>query len=121
MRGKRASIVGWSDAFLRSLIPGAVLRYLAVAHYGRGRGDFAASEYPSFWREAVAAAANRAPRLDPILAARGVEPCDVEAIAHAVKEALAAIALDVLGTLYPDALPGRARSAENATPAGTAA
>ena len=120
VRGKRSSIVGWSDAFLRSLIPGAVLRYLAVAHYGRGRGDFAASEHPSFWRDAVAAGASRARGVDALFAARRVEPCDVDAIANGVKEALAAIALDVLRTLYPDALLGEARSAENAThrPAG---
>jgi hypothetical protein len=122
VRGKRASIVSWSDEFLRSLVPGAVLRYLAVAHYGRGRGDFAASEYPAFWREAVTAAANRAQRrLQPVFAARGVEPCDADAVAEAAKDAFRAIALDVLATLYPDALPRATRSAENATPAARAA
>jgi hypothetical protein len=122
VRGKRASIVTWSDEFLRSLVPGAVLRYLAVAHYGRGRGDFAASEYPAFWREAVTAAADRAQgRLQPVFAARVVEPCAADAVAAAAKDALAAIALDVLATLYPDALPRATRSAENATPAARTA
>jgi hypothetical protein len=121
VRGKRASIVSWSDEFLRSLIPGAVLRYLAVAHYGRGRGDFAAGEYPSFWREAVTAASGRAGRIEPIFAKRAVEPCDADAIARALEQRLAAITLEVLASLYPDALPRETRSAENATPAGRAA
>ena len=38
----------WDDAFLRGLATSAVLRCLAVAHYGRGRGDYVETEYPSF-------------------------------------------------------------------------
>ena len=120
-RGKRESIVSWTDDFLRSLVPGAVLRYLAVAHYGRGRGDFAASEYPPFWREAVAAAADREGGLESALAKWRKAPCDADAIAHALAKRLAAITLDVLATLYPDALPRQTRSAENAAPAAGAA
>jgi len=29
------------------------LRYLAVIHFGRGRGKFVVSEAPPFWREQV--------------------------------------------------------------------
>lgn len=32
----------------------ALLRYLAVAHYGRGRGEYAESEAPAFWKDEVA-------------------------------------------------------------------
>ena len=32
----------------------AILRYLAVAHYGRGRGDWVEGEYPAHWRPLVA-------------------------------------------------------------------
>ena len=31
----------------------ALLRYLAVAHFGRGRGDWAQGESPPHWREVV--------------------------------------------------------------------
>ena len=33
------------------LVAAALLRYLAVAHYGRGRGEWEESEYPAFWRD----------------------------------------------------------------------
>jgi len=121
VRGKRASIVGWSDAFIASLVPAAVLRYLAVAHFGRGRGDFAVSEYPAFWRDAVSAESARAGSIGAAIARRNVEPCDVAAIAHAMQDILADLTLGVLATLYPDALPPERRSAENATPAARAA
>jgi hypothetical protein len=35
---------------------GAVLRYLAVAHFGRGRGNYVESEAPPFWQAEVEAA-----------------------------------------------------------------
>jgi hypothetical protein len=56
VRGKTESTVRWSDEFVAALAPAAVLRYLAVAHYGRGRGEWSASEYPPFWRATVATA-----------------------------------------------------------------
>jgi hypothetical protein len=122
VRGKRESVVRWSDAFIASLVPAAVLRYLAVAHYGRGRGEWSASEYPAFWRDTVTAACKRAGEADAIMALRRADPCDAEALAAVLRDRLAAIALDVLATLYPGAevgaLPPQRRSAENAEPAG---
>ena len=46
----------FSDAFMRAQLVAAVLRYLAVAHFGRGRGAFEASEAPTFWQAEVEAA-----------------------------------------------------------------
>lgn len=46
----------FSDEFLRSLLVAALLRYLAVAHFGRGRGNFAEGESPAFWQDEVEAA-----------------------------------------------------------------
>jgi hypothetical protein len=43
----------FTDAFMRSLVVAGVLRYLAVAHFGRGRGHFVDSEAPSFWQSEV--------------------------------------------------------------------
>jgi predicted GTPase len=48
-RGTDASSVRWSPEFMTGRVSGAVLRYLAVAHFGRGRGDFVAGEYPPHW------------------------------------------------------------------------
>ena len=44
----------WDNALLSGLVASAVLRYLAVAHYGRGRGDWVETEYPPFWTPLVA-------------------------------------------------------------------
>ncbi len=64
MRGAETSTVRWGRAMLTKLVTAAALRYLAVAHFGRGRGDFVAAEHPGYWRPAVeAAAAGRAEAL----------------------------------------------------------
>jgi hypothetical protein len=45
--------VQFADDFLKSLLVAAMLRYLAVAHFGRGRGDFVEGEAPAFWQAEV--------------------------------------------------------------------
>jgi hypothetical protein len=45
--------VQFADDFLHSLLVAGILRYLAVAHFGRGRGNFVESEAPAFWQEEV--------------------------------------------------------------------
>jgi len=53
---RNEAAVQFADAFLQTLLVGAVLRYLAVAHFGRGRGNYVASEAPAFWQAEVEAA-----------------------------------------------------------------
>jgi len=53
VRGEDAPAVRWSEDFFESLVRAALLRYLAVAHFGRGRGDYAEGEHPAYWLEAV--------------------------------------------------------------------
>jgi hypothetical protein len=115
VRGKTEATIRWSDAFVATLVPAAVLRYLAVAHYGRGRGQWAASEYPPFWRDVVLAAIERQGGVAQVVALRGTDGCDAEALAKAWQQKLTEIVLRVLSDLYPDALPPFRRSAENAT------
>jgi hypothetical protein len=45
--------VQFADAFLQTMLVGAILRYLAVAHFGRGRGNFVEGEAPPFWQAEV--------------------------------------------------------------------
>src|SRR5262249_8521727 len=47
----------WSDEFLEGLTKAALLRYLAIAHYGRGRGEWKQGEYPPHWKAEVDAVA----------------------------------------------------------------
>ncbi|MGH8729218.1 MAG: DUF3482 domain-containing protein [Burkholderiales bacterium] len=53
VRGHDRAWLRWSPEFFEGLVRSALLRYLAVAHFGRGRGEYAESEHPRFWQEAV--------------------------------------------------------------------
>jgi Domain of unknown function (DUF3482) len=55
-RGLAGGTVRWSDEFLEARLGAAIIRYLAVAHFGRGRGEFAASDPAPRWHAAVTAA-----------------------------------------------------------------
>jgi hypothetical protein len=101
-RGSEASTVRWSAEFLTGRVAAAVLRYLAVAHFGRGRGEFVAGEYPAHWAEVVTAAvASRQPGLAGLWAdaAAGAAPAELE---PRLRAPLEAIASEVLRKLYPD-------------------
>lgn len=56
VRGKTSHEVRWSFAHYLEQVQLALLCYLAVAHFGRGRGQWEDSEHPSFWRGMVAEA-----------------------------------------------------------------
>jgi hypothetical protein len=96
-------VVRWSDEFLEGFFASALLRYLAVAHYGRGRGEWSESEHPAFWKDAVAeTVAARREALRVIWAERGGE-CDAGRLGVALRGELSAAASGLLGRLYPDA------------------
>ena len=104
-RGQSEDVVRWDDAFIERLIVQALLRYLAVAHYGRGRGNFVEAESPALFRAQLAAAmASRQQQLAAIFAQR-VPQCDTQAFANALTPVLRDITLAVLAKLYPDTLP----------------
>jgi len=52
-RGEKEESVRWSAKSINGVIESMVLRYLAVAHFGRGRGEWAESNQPDFWKELV--------------------------------------------------------------------
>jgi hypothetical protein len=52
-RGDETNSVRWSEEFFAGLVRSALLRYLAVAHFGRGRGEWEEGEHPTSWRELV--------------------------------------------------------------------
>ena len=54
-RGTSGSEVLWSEAFVVDRLAVAMLRYLAVAHFGRGRGEFVAGEVPAHWTGTIQA------------------------------------------------------------------
>jgi Domain of unknown function (DUF3482) len=55
LRGAAQPTLTWTEEVLDDLVRSALLAYLAVAHYGRGRGDWTATEHPAFWSDEVEA------------------------------------------------------------------
>jgi hypothetical protein len=102
-RGGDAGEVRWSPEFLDGRVAAAVARYLAVAHFGRGRGEFVQGTVPEAWHEAIRAA--YAPRQLRYAAAwreaaANGQPAAVE---HELQPLLRETLADVLRALYPAA------------------
>ena len=110
VRGTGRSWVTWKPEALDLLLQAALLRYLAVAHYGRGRGDWTRAESPAHWLPLVAEAlAPRQPQLAALWAGRA-PPTDAPAaeaeaarLAQALHEPIAQALLQALRALYPQA------------------
>lgn len=93
-----------SDAALRGLLQEALLKYLAVAHFGRGRGEFEHDRLPEAWVEqAHSRVEGAATALDAVFAAQRIGDLDA-GTARAQLEVLATrLALELLQWLYPEA------------------
>jgi hypothetical protein len=94
--------VGWSRKFLTQRVQAALLRYLAIAHFGRGRGDWAEGEYPKHWQELVAELVlSHAKQLDEVWSvAQGQAALDE--VAGRLRPLVTALAREALVRLYPD-------------------
>nr|WP_036170795.1 DUF3482 domain-containing protein [Massilia sp. 9096] len=95
--------VQFAPAFLRTLLISSVLRYLAVAHFGRGRGNFVEGEAPPFWQAAVEDAVQmHCPDPERLWQTVRAAP-DPAAAAQAVTDTLAKVIGAVFERLYPGA------------------
>lgn len=100
-RGDETNSVRWSDEFIIGLVRSALLRYLAVAHFGRGRGEWEEGEHPTSWQEAVAREVEQErPALRRWLVAARDGP---EAVVDAVEPVLTRCAERLLTRMYPEA------------------
>jgi hypothetical protein len=95
--------VQFAPAFLRTLMVSAILRYLAVAHFGRGRGNFVEGEAPPFWQAAVEASLQaHCPELDRFWEElRSGAGKDQDDAAERLYRLLATVVTGVLERLYP--------------------
>ncbi len=106
VRGTDRSWLAWNAEALDTIVEAAVLRYLAVAHFGRGRGDWAESESAPHWRGVVQAAL--APQREALAAAwasrvlpdAGAD--DGAALATALSPIVRAAIVGTLTRLYPE-------------------
>jgi hypothetical protein len=109
MRGGGPASVGWAADAMEPMVEAALLRYLAVAHFGRGRGEWAQGESPAYWRTVVAAAL--APRSEALAAlwrtrsTRFENAGEAARLADALRPLIAAAARDTLERLYPGTWP----------------
>ncbi len=99
--------VHWRAEAMGPRVASALLRYLAVAHFGRGRGEWRAGEPPAHWRDAVQAVLTpQAPAWAALWAGRSRRwdnAGEAQALARAAQPLLAAAARALLQRLYPQA------------------
>ena len=103
LQGQEDGSVRWSQDFVLARTKAGVLRYLAVAHYGRGRGDWVEGEAPKHWGPMVEAAV--AERAEALRAAWAVteDTADATRIAAELEAQVSAAARAILVRLYPEA------------------
>ena len=97
--------VRWSGDFLNALARSSVLRYLAVAHFGRGRGKYVEGEAPSFWRAEVEKQFGEHAETFRALWNAALEPAPSETFLQDVQSALTDTTASVLEQLYPATSP----------------
>ncbi len=104
MRGRQESSLAWSPAAMDAMVEAALLRYLAVAHFGRGRGEWRQGEAPAHWRGVVQEAL--APQRGAWAAlwqrrATGADGAPANLTPAALQPLLRQAGADVLARLYP--------------------
>jgi hypothetical protein len=94
-----STVVQLSDEMMQAMVEAALLRYLAVAHYGRGAAG-ASGELRPFWKsEVVAAVEARKAMLTPFWTAARTQP-DAGRLALALARELETLARQVLAALH---------------------
>ena len=99
--------VEFSDEFLRTFLQACVLRYLTVAHFGRGRGHFADSEAPAFWQDEVERATAAEEKAVNGLWRTLRAPTETAQAMESAQTVLAAITSRTLNALYPASSPSK--------------
>ena len=101
-RGENGNTVRWAQDFFERLVVTSLLRYLAVAHYGRGRGDWDEGEHPPHWQGVVekAVAQRSAAFADIRKSCRDEDAAMQDRLAVLLHET----GLDVLAQLYPGSI-----------------
>jgi len=100
VRGTDKSWIAWNAEALDTLLEAALLRYLAVAHFGRGRGEWERAETPPHWKPVVEQAlAAESHVLSALWAERGDE--DAAAWTAGLRASIDRLLRATLQRLYP--------------------
>ena len=100
----------WSADFLNALVRSSVLRYLAVAHFGRGRGKYVEGEAPPFWRDEVEKQFNDHEAAFRAIWDASPESVSPEKMMAELQSTLAKMTVGVLEKLYPATVPAELQS-----------
>jgi len=102
LTGRDRSVVRFSAELLDGLARSSALRYLAVAHFGRGRGEYVEGEAPAFWRDEVERAHASAAQ-DFMVAWDRARYAEADAISAQLAPTVEALLRTLLARLYPRA------------------
>lgn len=103
---RNQSSMQFADAFLQTLLVGSVLRYLAVAHFGRGRGNFVEGEAPGFWQDEVEQAVALSMKDQASLWQDVRAEPDMAKASERVDALVTQVATETLARLYPGTASG---------------
>lgn len=107
-RGRESGRVRWSPELMTRRVAAALLGYLAVAHFGRGRGEFVRAAIPDHWQQTLQSMAIHREPLEAVF--HEARPDTRERTEHALLPVITALTRDVLIALYPDAAAATLRS-----------
>jgi hypothetical protein len=95
--------VRWSHEHFVEQVRLALLTYLAVAHFGRGRGSWEDSEHPEFWRAEVAKAVDiERPEIEKIWKSGADENARRDRVESSLAQVAKRSTSRVLGAIYPE-------------------
>ena len=96
-------MISWTDDVMNRLVPAALLTYLAVAHYGRGRGEWTESEHPPIWETTITEVLQQqSERFQTFWRKRHAQSADE--LHESIRQELTLAAERVLIRLYPEAI-----------------
>jgi hypothetical protein len=102
VRGEQTNSARWSEEAFTGFVRSALLRYLAVAHFGRGRGEWEESEHPTSWQGAVSEMVARE-QSDIRQIWKGAKDLPRETLAWRIEHLLGRCSERLLEALYPEA------------------
>jgi hypothetical protein len=100
-RGSDSGRVAWSAEFLHGRVLAALARYLAVAHFGRGRGDYVDGSLPEAWRPVLRQAVDERHEAWAAAWREAQQEGGVEGARRRLEPELRAALIAVLVELYP--------------------
>lgn len=93
----------WSREHFREQVRLALLTYLAVAHFGRGRGEWKESQEPAHWNRVVTAVVEEHSEALDQLWKEGVEKSAMpDVLFRDMRHVITNCLISVLGRLYPN-------------------